>query len=87
MKHIYRITEKLLPVARKSKILSETFFTSKKKAVDYLHSKFQSTPDIDVLKYEKGKLLRVNSYHPHGLYGSFSSGDVKRYELDEIPVN
>ena len=75
MKAVYRITAKLLPVARKSKILSETFFTSKKRAVDYLHSKFQSMPDKDVLKYEKGKLQRTSTSCSKEYQGCTSSSE------------
>lgn len=84
MKYVYRITEKFLPVARKSKILSETFFTSRKKAVDYLHKKFEALPAGTCLKYKKGELLRASLALQDPPWSAY---DTVRYVLDVVPVN
>ena len=81
MKVVYRILEKEQRGGSSYRLRGEIFFTSRKKAVDYMHKKFMEGHS---LKYKKGEYLVVTTA-PEG--SNWVLYDTKRYTLDMVPVN
>ena len=83
MKVVYRILEKERKGGGSYRLRGEAFFTSRKKAVDYLHKKFM---ELHSLKYKKGEYL-VATTAPEGSNWVLYDTRRWRYTLDVVPVN
>lgn len=85
MKVIYRILEKEQRGGGKYRLRGEVFFTSRKKAVDYLHKKYESSlPSGSCLEYKEGEWVRITTAP---VDSDRLIDDTKKYELDVVPVN
>ena len=81
MKVVYRILEKKCRGGGSYRLSGEIFFTSRKKAIDYLHKKFT---ELHSLKYKKGEYLVVTTAPEDSNWVLY---DTRRYTLDVVPVN
>lgn len=87
MKVVYRITaEKRAYTSTNYSLIGEAFFTSRKKAADYLHKKYEELPLGACEKYEEGEYLRFVIL-PAGHAAWNPLYPVWRYTLDVVSVN
>ena len=88
MKVVYRITKKECTCySTNYRFIGEAFFTSRKKAVDYLRKKYEGLPLGTCVKYKEGEYLRFTTLPTgHGVWNALYPVR-RRYELHVVPVN